>query len=91
MKETGSSESPHLKVLLPDDFRESPIDYPLRNIDIVDVCNEQQRRLEKREEHHILTRADRENSEICRFLLRMVRVGPFDEEAKTSGKPQETN
>ncbi|CAJ0608613.1 unnamed protein product [Cylicocyclus nassatus] len=56
------------------DMREAPVDYPIRTpIDIVDVCKEQQRRLEKRAEHHILTRAERENSDMCRFLLRMGR------------------
>ncbi|KAK5980138.1 hypothetical protein GCK32_018957 [Trichostrongylus colubriformis] len=56
------------------DFKESPMDYPIRsNIGaIVDVCNEQQRRL-KRDEHRILTRSERETSDICRFLLRMGR------------------
>ncbi|RCN27833.1 hypothetical protein ANCCAN_26430 [Ancylostoma caninum] len=50
------------------------MDFPIRsNIDIVDVCNEQQRRLQKRAEHRILTRAERENSDMCRFLLRMGR------------------
>ncbi|KJH46743.1 hypothetical protein DICVIV_07196 [Dictyocaulus viviparus] len=55
------------------DFKESPIEYPVRSniVDIVDVCNEQQKRLEKRAQHRILTRSDRENSEMCRFLLRM--------------------
>ncbi|EYC20121.1 hypothetical protein Y032_0022g457 [Ancylostoma ceylanicum] len=56
------------------DYKESPMDFPIRsNIDIVDVCNEQQRRLQKRAEHRILTRAERENSDMCRFLLRMGR------------------
>ncbi|KAK6733062.1 hypothetical protein RB195_017057 [Necator americanus] len=56
------------------DFKESPMEIPIRsNIDIIDVCNEQQRRLQKRAEHRILTRAERENSDMCRFLLRMGR------------------
>ncbi|WKX93966.1 hypothetical protein Q1695_011324 [Nippostrongylus brasiliensis] len=57
------------------DFKESGLEYPIRsNIgDIVDVCNEQQRRMQKRaDEHRILTRAERENSDMCRFLMRMV-------------------
>ncbi|WKX93967.1 hypothetical protein Q1695_011324 [Nippostrongylus brasiliensis] len=58
------------------DFKESGLEYPIRsNIgDIVDVCNEQQRRMQKRaDEHRILTRAERENSDMCRFLMRMGR------------------
>ncbi|KAJ1369001.1 hypothetical protein KIN20_030372 [Parelaphostrongylus tenuis] len=53
------------------DFKESPLEYPIRsNIgDIVDVCNEQQRRQLKRVQHRILTRSDRENSEMCRFFV----------------------
>ncbi|KAK6016277.1 hypothetical protein OSTOST_18242 [Ostertagia ostertagi] len=56
------------------DYKEYPMDYPIRtNIgDLVDVCNEQQRRL-KRAEYRSLTRAERENSDMCRFLLRMGR------------------
>ncbi|PIO65662.1 hypothetical protein TELCIR_12652 [Teladorsagia circumcincta] len=58
--------------LIEDDYKEYPMDYPIRtNIgDLVDVCNEQQRRL-KRAEYRSLTRAERENSDMCRFLLRM--------------------